>query len=122
MRKIAVMVLIILLALSASAPVYAANKAALDSAVTSTASYILGIVKNPQVDSVGGEWAVIGLARSGHPVPDSYYAGYDKTVEQYVKDRKGVLHDRHAKSMTGYPMESNIPLLRNAFLSNPPKP
>ena len=32
--------------------------------IKDTANYIQKTVKNPQVGSVGGEWAVIGLARS----------------------------------------------------------
>ena len=39
---------------------------------------------SPQVGSIGGEWAVLGLARSGYDVPDSYYQDYYATVEAYV--------------------------------------
>jgi hypothetical protein len=63
-------------------------------AINDTAAYIHQTVKNPQVASVGGEWAVIGLARSGYDVPDSYYEDYYRTVEAYVKEAKGVLHDK----------------------------
>jgi hypothetical protein len=55
---------------------------------------MLNTVRNPQVDSVGGEWAVIGLARSGYNVPDSYFENYFRTVESYVRERGGVLHER----------------------------
>ncbi|MDR1247649.1 MAG: S-layer homology domain-containing protein [Clostridiales Family XIII bacterium] len=77
-----------------AAPVSSADKATLDNAVTGAAAYMLNTVKNPQVDSVGGEWAVLGLARSGYAVPDSWYEGYYNTVEKYVKDLDGVLHDK----------------------------
>ncbi|MDR3289370.1 MAG: S-layer homology domain-containing protein, partial [Peptococcaceae bacterium] len=73
---------------------FAAEPSRLDNAVNSTAAYVYGIVKNPEVGSVGGEWAVIGLARSGYEVPAAYYAAYYKTVEQYVKERQGVLHEK----------------------------
>ena len=36
----------------------------------------------PQVGSVGGEWMVIGLARSGRQVPEGYYAN----AEAYVRE------------------------------------
>ena len=72
----------------------AAGVSEVGAAVDSTAAYMLREVANPQVGSVGGEWAVIGLARSGHNVPDSYFENYYKTVERYVKARNGVLHDR----------------------------
>ncbi|MCM1158721.1 MAG: fibronectin type III domain-containing protein [Bacteroidales bacterium] len=45
----------------------------------------------PQVGSVGGEWMVLGLARSGREIP----AGYAGNVMEYVKeniDAKGRLH------------------------------
>lgn len=63
-------------------------------AINDTAAYIHQTVKNPQVDSVGGEWAIIGLARSGYDVPDSYYEDYYRTVEAYVKEANGILHDK----------------------------
>ena len=94
MRKLISILLAIVLLAGLSVPVSAANKSELDSAVNGAASYILDTVKNPQVDSIGGEWAVLGLARSGYAVPDSYYEGYYRTVEKYVRDCKGVLHAR----------------------------
>ncbi len=66
----------------------------INAAIEDTAAYIHQMVRSPQVDSVGGEWAVIGLARSGYHVPDSYYEGYYRTVEAYVKETDGVLHDK----------------------------
>ena len=51
-------------------------------------------LKNPQVGSIGGEWAIIGLARSGYDVPKEYYQNYYATLERYVKDCKGVLHTK----------------------------
>ncbi len=66
----------------------------LSSAVIDTAQYIQKTVKNPQVGSIGGEWAVLGLARSGCTVPESYYQNYYTTVEKYVEACKGVLHEK----------------------------
>lgn len=43
--------------------------------------------------SIGGEWAVLGLARSGYAVPEEYYQNYYQTVEEYVKACGGVLHE-----------------------------
>lgn len=63
-------------------------------ATTSSAANMLKTVKNPQVAVVGGEWAVIGLARSGYNVPQSYWDNYYKNVEKYVKECKGNLHDK----------------------------
>ncbi|MBR5533975.1 MAG: S-layer homology domain-containing protein [Ruminiclostridium sp.] len=71
-----------------------ASAAQVSDDLNQTARYIHTTVKAPQVGSVGGEWAVLGLARSGYAVPDSYYTTYYKTVETYVKDKKGVLHSK----------------------------
>ena len=59
-------------------------------ALSDTASYIQKTVPNPTVASIGGEWAVIGLARGGYDVPSSYY----NNVVSYVKNCGGVLHSR----------------------------
>ena len=66
-----------------------ANAAQVGTQLDQTARYIHTTVKAPQVGSVGGEWAVLGLARSGYAVPDSYYTTYCNTVEDYVKDKSG---------------------------------
>ena len=94
MKRITAVLLALIIAFTLVAPTFAAADAALDSAISDAAAYILKTVQNPEVGSVGGEWAVIGLARSGYAVPDSYYETYYKTVEQYIKDCEGVLHDK----------------------------
>ena len=60
------------------------------SALADTAVYLQNTVPNPTVASVGGEWAVIGLARGGYAVPASYY----QTVEATVRACGGMLHER----------------------------
>ena len=77
------------------APAQAAVSAdSLKSAVQGSAEYVYKTVKDPQVGSIGGEWAVLGLARSGCDVPEEYYQDYYATVEQYVEACKGVLHEK----------------------------
>lgn len=55
---------------------------------------MVSAVKAPEVGSIGGEWAIIGLARSGYAVPANYYDDYYARVEKYVKNCSGVLHER----------------------------
>ena len=93
-QKILAIFLAIFLVLSFGATAFTADKATLDKAVSEAAAYLLKTVKNPEVGSVGGEWTIIGLARSGYDVPDSYYENYYITVEKYISDKNGVLHDR----------------------------
>lgn len=66
----------------------------LDAAIEDTAAYMYRTVQDPQVGSIGGEWAVLGLARSGYEVPEAYYQRYYATVENYVKACGGELHDK----------------------------
>lgn len=97
MKKILIKSAAIMLVLIFLAPfraVSAAVKSTLDKAVSDTAAYVYKTVPKPAVDSIGGEWAVLGLARSGCEVPDSYYNDYYKAVEKYVKSKKGVLHEK----------------------------
>ena len=56
-----------------------------------TTGDFMGTLGTPTVNSTGGEWMVIGLARSGRPVP----AGYYDNVVDYVKvkaDKNERLH------------------------------
>lgn len=85
--------LLLLLGLSVNA-FASVSEDTLGNAVTDTAQYMYKTVKSPQVGSIGGEWAVLGLARSGYTVPEEYYQDYYATVEAYVKACGGVLHDK----------------------------
>lgn len=86
------MLLLLALVLTLNATAFALGQSELDAAVQDMAAFMQKAVPNPQVGSIGGEWAVLGLARSGINVPESYYQKYYATVEQYVKQRSGVLH------------------------------
>lgn len=94
-RRCAAALMTLSLVIGASVPAYAAvTDAEVAAAVRDTAEYVYTTVQDPQVGSIGGEWAVLGLARSGYEVPDSYYQDYYATVEEYVEACDGVLHDR----------------------------
>ena len=41
--------------------------------IDATAKFIADNVTSPTVGSIGGEWAVIGLARSGYDMPQEYW-------------------------------------------------
>ncbi|MDR2358133.1 MAG: S-layer homology domain-containing protein [Oscillospiraceae bacterium] len=79
---------------SFSVPSSAVSDAALDEAIRDTAEYVYRTIKSPQVGSVGGEWAVMELARSGYDVPETYYGDYYAAVEEYVEACGGVLHNK----------------------------
>jgi len=85
---------LVILLLGLIVPAYAASDKDLDAARADTARYIYNLVQSPQVATIGGEWAVLGLARSDFEVPATYYQRYYTTVEQYVKACNGVLHTK----------------------------
>jgi len=93
-RKLSSILIAAAIILSITIPALGADSSAVRAAETDTAKYVHNIVKNPQVGSIGGEWAVIGLARSGYDVPEQYYRNYYATVAEYVKACGGILHDK----------------------------
>lgn len=56
--------------------------------IAETKSYMLGLDTNP---GKGSEWFVLGLARSGMDLNDSYFQTYYKNIAQYIVDKKGAL-------------------------------
>ncbi len=91
-KRIICLLLAVVMTLSLSVPALAAYD--LNDIVTKSAKYMLNTVKEPQVSSIGGEWAVMGLARSGYDVPQSYWDDYYAAVEKHVEKCKGVLHKK----------------------------
>lgn len=87
-RKITALLLAVLLC-AAALPAFAA-----DDPLNAAADYVYRTVQTPQPGSVGGEWAVLGLARSGYAVPQSWYDGYYAALEKYVASCGGVLSTR----------------------------
>jgi len=95
MKKRLLSVLLTLVVLLSCAEVsFSAQDIALSAAADGTASYVYRTVSDPQVGSIGGEWAVLGLARSGYAVPDTYFQTYYETLIEYVKKKNGVLDER----------------------------
>ena len=61
-----------------------------------TTGDFMATLGTPTVNSVGGEWMVIGLARSGRPVP----AGYYDNVVEYVKAKADANERLHPAKVT----------------------
>ncbi|MEC0226541.1 S-layer homology domain-containing protein [Paenibacillus alba] len=68
------------------------KKALVEKQINQTAAFMQQTVTDPVVASIGGDWTVFGLARSGVPVPDAYYAKYYANVEKILKEKSGKLH------------------------------
>ena len=63
----------------------------IDNLTKSVSDYMLATVTNPVVGSIGGEWAVLELGRSGY-VTDDFKKVYLDNAKAYVEGKKGVLH------------------------------
>lgn len=64
-----------------------------------SAAFLLENVTDPTFGSVGGEWTILGLARSGLEVSGEYYETYFENLAAYTAQQSGVLH---AKKYTEY--------------------
>lgn len=94
-RRLLSLLLVLVLLCGIPAPAFAAvSDSAVNQAAKDMAQYISRTVKSPQVSSTGGEWAVLGLARSDSEVPRDYYPNYYATLESYVRSCGGKLSDK----------------------------
>ena len=94
MKRILSLALVLACLLALAVPALAAKEPDLQALVESSAKYMLSAVKVPEPGDSGGEWAVLGLARSGYAVSEGYFEGYYGKLEAYVKEKQGVLHKR----------------------------
>lgn len=67
--------------------------------VTKTGEFLHQSVAEPAFGSVGGEWLILGLARSGLEISDEYYETYFQNLSAHTAQQGGVLH---AKKYTEY--------------------
>ena len=67
--------------------------------VAKTGEFLHKSVAESTFGSVGGEWLILGLARSGLEISDEYYETYFQNLSVYTAQQGGVLH---AKKYTEY--------------------
>ena len=89
MKRMIAMLLALLLCMG-GARAEGAMPEKVNDAYQTTGDY-LATLGTPGVGSIGGEWMVIGLARSGRAVPDGYYANAEAYVRESA-DENGRLH------------------------------
>lgn len=92
-RLTALFLALVLTALAASTCL-AADSSGLAALEKKAAEYVQKTVSSPAVGSTGGEWAVLGLARSSAAVPDGYYAEYYASLEKELSENNGVLNEK----------------------------
>ena len=61
------------------------NEAGEEDAFSATGNYLANL-GTPTVNSIGGEWMVIGLARSGYEVPEDYYDNVVAFVQENINE------------------------------------
>ena len=75
------MLLLIAIVISTAIPSFAQTGFDLNKTIAETAVYLQKTIPDPQVGSTGGEWAVMGLARSGEERAEADdYAGTNRGV------------------------------------------
>lgn len=94
MKKILSFILCLIMIFASSTEIYATDDVLIDDVINNTADCLYKSVSHPSVGSVGGEWSILGFARSDVDMPNSYFENYYQTLEKYVKDHKGVLHEK----------------------------
>lgn len=102
MKKFLSVILVLTLALTmcfgATGTAAAASQSDINSAYEKAGDYIYKTVKEPVIGSIGGCWAMYGLAKAGYDLPDSYVEGYRQSVVDALKKGyrgvEGQLHDR----------------------------
>lgn len=88
MKKVICLLLTVVLVLTMlPAPVSAAELTARE-AYQQTGDYLEQLCEQttPTVNSIGGEWAVLGLARSGRDVPTGYYDNVVTYVNENINE------------------------------------
>ena len=75
------------------------QKEVLADTIDQTGEFLHSSVADPIFGSVGGEWLIMGLARSGLEISDEYYEIYFQNLCAYTAQQGGVLH---AKKYTEY--------------------
>lgn len=90
-----------------------AQETVVETQIAKTASYLIQAVSEPCISTVGGEWLILGLARSGAEVPDGYFEKYYENVCRTLQEKEGILHSRK------YTEYSRVVLALSAINKNP---
>ncbi len=103
-KRIITILILITLLFQIAAPAYA-NTAILQTKQSTKQQMVISTIQDistvlqknnpqPKPGSTGGEWLILGLARSDMNVSNTYYDSYYKALETTVKEKEGILHKR----------------------------
>ncbi len=65
--------------------------------LSATLAYLVSSAPDPNFGVIGGEWAVLALARAGYAVPAGYFDSYYSGIEALVEENEGILPGSSAK-------------------------
>ncbi len=90
MKRVLSLMLILLLVLTLPVTAHGAQEDELWAVYNATGDYLAGL-GTPAAGGLGGEWLVLGFARSGRPVADGYYDSVVAYVQEHM-DENSRLH------------------------------
>ena len=64
------------------------------SMIQNAAAYVSDMAPSPAPGAIGGEWAVLGVLRSGAQAPANYFESYKKSLAETLRSSNGVLHQK----------------------------
>lgn len=64
------------------------------SVLQETADWLMNVVQEPAYGSIGGEWMILGLARSDLEIPEGWFEDYYQKLCAYTAENAGVLDSR----------------------------
>jgi len=65
----------------------------LEGFIKETGEFLYNTVEEAEFGPIGGEWLVMGLARSDMEIPEKYYELYFRNLSAYTSKKNGVLHE-----------------------------
>ncbi|MBR3431393.1 MAG: hypothetical protein IKG87_14970 [Clostridia bacterium] len=92
-KRIISITICLLLALTLWAPARATSGTEYKSVLEDTLDGIYFTITDPVCDSIGGDWAVLALARGGY-TDEAWYGRYLDAVSAKVDSRNGVMHSQ----------------------------
>lgn len=90
-KRTLILLLVLTMIFGIVSPAFAAGTPDLNSEIQTTANFLLNKITEPRFGSIGGEWTVLSLARSGVDLPEGYIENYHNHIDQVVAEKQGNL-------------------------------
>lgn len=94
MKKITALFLFTIMVFCNIPQTLAVNNNDISQMTKNVGEYLHKTVEEPTPGSIGGEWCVLSLLKSGVYNDEDYFLKYYKNLEERVKEKKGVLHEK----------------------------